>query len=94
MSFRKCEDESLTEFVEKCCQCTRRLFYYPGPESYCPHFKKTIEDVYNDLYSELEDDKNVPICPSFLPIGGIKDTGPKYKPVENCSLNGFVEGLK
>ena len=60
-----------------------------GSYPYCPHFKKDCDDVYNELWSG-NDDENV-VCPSYQPVGGIKNDGPKYKPVDNCSLDGFLK---
>lgn len=84
-------EESLTEFLDDCLLCIRheKTGRFPNEQLYCPHFKMYCEDKYEELWDG--DDYYVPKCPDYLPIGGTKNNGPKYKPVENCSLNKFVK---
>ena len=85
-------DDAKRRFVDRCYNCTRHLGsinWHNVP--YCPHYKMDCDDRYEELW--LDEDV-LPDCPAYLPIGGVKSEGPKYKPVENCSLNGFIEGLE
>ena len=73
------EDQEIKPFLDRCYECIRKVNRYPEAP-YCPLHKNDCDRLAYELGT----------CGDFLPIGGIKDTGPKYKPVDNCSLDGFL----
>lgn len=80
-------------FLEKCNLCTRHINVQEGFDRFlhCPHYKMRCSDVFDNLYEDSDDGS--PTCAFYLPVGGIKEEGPKYAPT-TASLEGFVEGLK